>query len=201
LENIKAGKELTDAGSDSDDFAGAARIAPLAYRYRNNLTELIESAKAQSKLTHNNQEVIDSAEFFGRLAFNVLKGAKPSAAIQQILETHFNREPYIKWVADGIKSTEKDTRQAMLDMGQMCEVKAAFPCVIHLITKYEGDLKEGLIENAMAGGDSAGRGLIVGMILGAHLGLDAIPPNWLSDLKAYPKIRDLMDRIDQKMNK
>jgi ADP-ribosylglycohydrolase len=29
IENIKAGQEPTDAGSDSDDFAGADRIAPL----------------------------------------------------------------------------------------------------------------------------------------------------------------------------
>ena len=85
----------------------------------------------------------------------------------------------------------------MLDLGQMCEIQAAFPCVIHLIAKYEDNLKEGLIENAMAGGDSAGRGLTVGMVLGAHLGIDAIPPKWLSDLKAYRKIVDMLDKIDQ----
>jgi ADP-ribosylglycohydrolase len=87
----------------------------------------------------------------------------------------------------------------MLDLGQVCEIHAAFPCVIHLITKYEDNLKEGLVENAMAGGDSAGRGLAVGMVLGAHLGLDAIPSNWLTDLKAYRQIVDLMDQIDRKM--
>ena len=86
----------------------------------------------------------------------------------------------------------------MLDLGQMCEVQAAFPCVIHLIAKYEDNLKEGLIENVMAGGDSAGRGLTVGMVLGAHLGIDAIPSKWLSDLKAYQQIVDLMDQIDSK---
>jgi ADP-ribosylglycohydrolase len=84
----------------------------------------------------------------------------------------------------------------MLDLGQMCEIQAAFPAVIHLITKYEDNLKKGLVENIMAGGDSAGRGLTVGMVLGAHLGLDAIPSKWLSDLKAYQEIMGLMDQID-----
>jgi len=58
----------------------------------------------------------------------------------------------------------------------------------------------GLVENIMAGGDSASRGLTVGMVLGAHLGLDAIPSKWLSDLKAYQEIIDLMDQIDQKID-
>ena len=196
IENIKAGKEPTVAGSDSDDFAGAARIAPLVYSYRNDLTKLVDSARAQAIVTHNNQEVIDTADFFGSVTFKVLNGKKPLKAIQQTLEERFNREPFSKWVEDGIKSVEKDTRQAMLDLGQMCEIQAAFPAVIHLITKYEDDLKAGLVENAMAGGDSAGRGLTVGMVLGAHLGIDAIPPKWLSDLKAYPEIVDLMDQID-----
>jgi len=196
IENIKAGKEATAAGSDSNDFAGAARIAPLVYRYRDDLTKLVDSAGAQARVTHNNQEVIDSAAFFGRVAFKVLAGERPLNAIQLTLEDQFNREPYSTWVADGIKSAEKDTRQAMLDLGQMCEIQAAFPCAIHLIAKYENNLKEGLIENGMAGGDSAARGLTVGMVLGAHLGIDAIPPKWLSDLKAFQEIVDLMDQID-----
>jgi ADP-ribosylglycohydrolase len=196
IENIKAGQEPAEAGSDSDDFAGAARIAPLVYSYRNDLTKLVDNARTQTMVTHNNQEVIDSADFFGSVTFKVLKGEKPLNAIKQTLAAQFNREPYSKWVEDGIKSAEKDTRQAMLDLGQMCEIQAAFPGVIHLIAKYEDNLKEGLVENAMAGGDSAGRGLTVGMVLGAHLGIDAIPQKWLSDLKAYPEIVGLMDRID-----
>jgi len=199
IENIKAGKEPTAAGSDSDEFAGAARIAPIVYRYRDDLTKLMDSARAQTRVTHNNQEVVDSAAFFGSVAFKVLAGERPLNAIELTLKEQFNREPYSKWVAEGIKSAEKDTRQAMLDLGQMCEIHAAFPGVIHLIAKYEDNLREGLIENGMAGGDSAGRGLTVGMVLGAHRGIDALPPKWLSDLKAYREIVDLMDEIDSRI--
>jgi ADP-ribosylglycohydrolase len=200
LENIAAGKNPTDAGSDSDDLAGASRIAPLAFCYRNDLKKFIAAAQAQAALTHNNRMVIETAEFFGRVVWLVLHGETPTSGIKQALEEGFNREPYVKWVTDGLHSVESDTRQAMLDFGQMCEIEAAFPCVVHLIARYEDDLKEGLIENAMAGGDSAGRGLIVGMILGAHLGIDAIPQKWLSELKSYREIVELMDLIDRKLD-
>ena len=85
----------------------------------------------------------------------------------------------------------------MLDLGQMCEIEAAFPSVIHLIARYEENLSQALIANAMAGGDSAGRGLAAGMILGAHLGIEAIPPRWLTELKAYARIVALMNKIDK----
>jgi len=55
-----------------------------------------------------------------------------------------------------------------------------------------------LVENVMAGGDSAARGLIVGMLLGAYLGMEAIPQEWLTDMKAYPLIVDLLGKINRK---
>jgi ADP-ribosylglycohydrolase len=45
-----------------------------------------------------------------------------------------------------------------------------------------------MVENIMAGGDSAGRGLLVGMVLGAHPGIEAIAQNWLGEMKAYQQI-------------
>jgi ADP-ribosylglycohydrolase len=198
LDNLAAGKDIAEAGSRSDDLAGAARIAPLVFCYRNDADKLWESVRSQTAFTHNNQEVIESAEFFGRVAWKAINGEAPIAAIKQVLAEGYDREPYAKWVEDGLTSSEKDTRQAMLDFGQMCEIEAAFPCVIHLIARYEDNLRLALIENAMAGGDSAGRGLVAGMILGAHRGLDAIPQRWLTELKAYPRIIKLMDQIDEK---
>lgn len=192
LENIKSGKLPSAAGSDSDDLAGASRIAPLLYVYREDLEKLTASVRAQTAFTHNNSLVIESAKFFAIVTYHVLQGASPVPAIAQVKKDEFNSGPFLDWTDAGLQSVEKETRQAILDFGQMCETPAAFPGVIHLIAKYENDLEQALIENAMAGGDSAGRGLIVGMVLGAHLGLDAIPQKWLTDMKAYRQIADLL---------
>ena len=197
LENLAAGRELIAAGSGSDDLAGAARIAPLVYCYRNDEGKLIQSVRSQAAFTHNNPEVIDSAEIFARAALQVLDGQTPVTAIKQVVDDGFSREPYTAWVQEGLQSATVETRQAMLDFGQMCEVESAFPCVIHLVAKYEKNLSQALIENVMAGGDSAGRGLIAGMVLGAHLGLEAIPPRWLTELKAHDRIVELMNTMGE----
>jgi ADP-ribosylglycohydrolase len=197
LENLAAGKSPAEAGSDSDDLAGAARIAPLVYVYRNDLQELMAGARAQTAFTHQNSAVIKSAAFFATIAYEVLAGTAPLAAIDQAQKNAFHSDPFKEWIQMGLESVEQDSRQAILDLGQMCEIPAAFPGVIHLIAKYENDLKAALVENVMAGGDSAGRGLLAGMVLGAHLGMEAIPPEWLSDMKAYPQIVDILAKIDK----
>ena len=197
LENLGAGKDITAAGSGSDDLPGAARIAPLVYRYRNDMDKLVESVRSQTAFTHNHPEVIDSAELFARATMKVLNGQKPVAAINQVVDEGFAHEPYTTWLQEGMESTAKDTRQAMLDLGQMCEVAVVFPCVIHLVARYEDNLQQALIENAMAGGESAGRGMIAGMLLGGYQGLEAIPQRWLTELKAYDRIVNLMDKIGE----
>ena len=54
--------------------------------------------------------------------------------------------------------------------GQMCGIAAALPGALHLVLKYPDDLRTALVENVMAGGDSAARGMVVGMMLGAPSG-------------------------------
>ncbi len=195
LANFASGKTPKESGSSSSDLAGAARIAPLVYRYRNDLGELLSSVKTQTAMTHNNPSVIDASDFFARVIWKVLEGETPLSAIRDVREERFSQSLLGQWTAKGVESARGDTRSAILKFGQSCDIEHAFPSVVHLIGKYEGNLSEALVENVMAGGDSAARGMVVGMVLGAHLGFGAIPVEWLSGLKRYQHIVDLMERI------
>lgn len=195
LQNMAAGKSVQDCGSSSDDLGGASRIAPLCYAYQTDLEKLIETARFQTALTHNNDNVLDSAEFFARLALSVLSGRKPSQAITEITNTYFKNSPIEESVYLGIESKAEDTREVIAEFGQACGFQVAFPSTIHLIVKYEDNPKEALIENVMAGGDSSSRGMLVGMVLGAYAGLDAIPKDWLHQLNAFALIVNLLDQL------
>jgi ADP-ribosylglycohydrolase len=66
------------------------------------------------------------------------------------------------------------------------------PGVVHLLARHGRDLAGCLTENVMAGGDSAARGLLAGMVLGAANGLEAVPGPWLDGLVSRTVIeRDL----------
>jgi len=197
LQNMTERNRLLDNGSSSDDLGGAARIAPVVYTYNHDLEPAIQAARHQTALTHNNPSVLDSAEFFVRLAFSALAGEKPSATIADLLENRFQNKEIADSIALGLASQDKDTRTIIAEFGQMCSVEAALPGTIHLITKYENDLREALVENVMAGGDSAARGMLVGMVLGAHGGIDELPKDWLDTLNARGRIDELLAFLDK----
>lgn len=195
LENFKDGKTSLNSGSPSSDLAGAARIAPLIYLYRQNAEKLDHSVKAQTAMTHNNEMVIACARFFGAVTLKTLKGNPPTDAVLQIADEEFSESPLSMLVQKGYASRHENTCNAISNFGQMCDYNAAFSGVIHIISKYSDDFKNAMVENAMAGGDSAARGMLSAMILGGYLGVEAIPLPWLEQMNAFSKIEQLLSKI------
>ncbi len=195
LQKMTEGNNILESGSSSDDLGGAARIAPIVYRYANDMESAIQAARQQTALTHNNPSVLDSAAFFVRLTLRALAGEKPSEAIPPLLKKQFQNTDIADAVSLGLASQDKDTRTIIAEFGQMCSVEAALPGTIHLISKYENDFEKALVENVMAGGDSAARGMLVGMVLGAHHGFDALPNDWLDTLNARDKINKYLLQV------
>jgi len=196
LQNLSQGKAIKEAGSSSTELSGAARIAPLVFLYHKNPEMLVKAARAQTQMTHNNPLVIESAEFFARVCCKVLEGTSPTEAMTEVAAERFKGFPLFAWVKEGIESGGKDSVSTIARFGQSCHTDDAFPGVVHLIVKYEDDLKEALVQAVMAGGDSAGRGLMVGMVLGAHLGDKGLPKEWVSGLKRGADILKLLEQIE-----
>jgi len=195
LQNLSLGKSVQEAGSPSNDLAGASRIASLVFCYREDLDHLVEASRTQTRMTHNNAVVIDSAEFFARVCWRILKGASPTSAMKDVTRERFEKSIVSEWVRQGIQSTTNETVPTIQRFGQTCHADEAFAGVVHLVARYEQNLKEALIQSVMAGGDSAGRAMMVGMVLGAYLGSEGLPVAWLSDLKKGKAISDLLGQI------
>jgi ADP-ribosylglycohydrolase len=195
LQGFKEGRSAEAAGSTSSDLGGAARIAPLVFFYQNDVEAMTAAARQQTAMTHRNSDVVESAAFFARVTACVMDGQDPRSALKSVTQRHFNRSPFDRWVADGIESCGRTTREAVGKFGQACDVTAAFPSVVHLIAKYQDQPREGLIENVMAGGDSAARGLIAGMVFGAFSGADAVAQDWVADINQRAAVEGFLDTL------
>jgi ADP-ribosylglycohydrolase len=195
LRNFSKGNDPQNSGSPSNDLAGASRIAPLILCYPNDLDKLVETARVQTRMTHRDPLTVRCAEFFARVAWKSLRGTPPATASTEVTEEIFPDTIIAEWVGEGLDSITVDSVSAIGSFGQSCHTSAAFPGVIHLIAKYENDLREGLIQAVMAGGDNAARGMAVGMILGAYLGEEHLPEEWVTELKKGEEIDSLLQQI------
>ncbi|WP_243312480.1 ADP-ribosylglycohydrolase family protein [Fundidesulfovibrio agrisoli] len=196
LNQLVAGWEYGDAGSISDDLAGASRIAPLVYLLHGDEEALVAACRRQTTLTHNNGKVGDSAEFFARTTAAVLGGTPPREAMARALAGRLPGSPLHQWFADAQAQQGTDCLTAINRFGQSCHVDGAFQSTVQVILRHQDAPAEALVDSTMAGGDSAARNMLIGMVLGAWRGLDALPPHWLEALKARGKIETLLDALD-----
>ena len=191
LSNLEAGKAIESAGSASNDLSGAARIAPLMVALsKRSEEEVIAAARAQTAFTHADPGVVDAAEFFARLTRAVLAGDSlddaTNSAAEAMTTQALDATGYLETVRSKLELT---AAEALPDFGLTCHLPDAFPATLFLILKHGNDLETALIENAMAGGDSAARGLLVGMVLGAMQGFQKIPTRWVIGLNATDEVR------------
>jgi ADP-ribosylglycohydrolase len=99
------------------------------------------------------------------------------------------------YIQPGLKSSGEETISAIKRFGQACEVNQAFASTIHLIARYENDLEQAIVQSVMAGGDSAARASMAALVIGAHLGMEAVPENWITQVNRMDEIQSLMDQI------
>ena len=144
-------------------------------------------------MTHNNPAVLAGAAFIARTAWSVLEGAAPQAAMEEALEEGVADIDLDIRLRTALESAGKDTRTVIGRFGQMCGIASALPGAVHLISAYADDPKTALIENVMAGGDSAARGLVTGLVLGARHGVDAVDRAWLTGMRHYDRLLELLE--------
>jgi ADP-ribosylglycohydrolase len=178
-----ATKDTLSSGkaSSMDDIAGASRTAVLALLYPDDPQKLADTSVEHALLTHNDPLVADTARFFSLLLF---EGDVPmKQAMKHLLSLGgWKTEILGEQVEKGLETTGADTTETITELGQMCTAKRALSAVVHLLTTYEDDYREAMIANTAAGGDSAARGLLSGMILGSRLGIDAVDSDWIDQM-------------------
>ena len=195
LKNLAADMDPSQCGSHSTDLGGPAQLAPLISCYREDLNAMLEAVKDMTSLTHCGPGVVGGALFIARSCYSILHGATPRQAITLALKESTENPELDLRLQQCLESAKNNTRQQVKDFGQMCTIKAALPGAVYTVLKNEDNLEEALIETVMAGGDSAARGMVVGMLLGAFHGRDKIPLRWLEGLNRYDQIVTALGKL------
>ncbi|WP_122893240.1 ADP-ribosylglycohydrolase family protein [Arcobacter peruensis] len=174
LENIK--NDVVPSGSSSTDLSIVGRITPLLLVSKTK-EEFISNVEKLVKLTHNSQKSINASKFFAKVLLESLEGKEIETILLELKE---QSDSHIQGlISRGIASKAEDTFDTIRTFGPACDVDEGFSGIIHLLCKYS-NLKDMLICNAKAGGDSSARGMIASVILMANKSIKQIPQNWLA---------------------
>jgi len=176
LENIEKG--IIPTGSNSTDLSVIGRIAPLLL-VSNSKEEFLENVEEFVTCTHNSNEAIVSSKFFASLLLEVLSGKGIEEAILGLKESFDTKIQ--AYIFSGIASKTDDTFDSIRGFGPACGIEGGFEGVIHLLCKYN-NLKDMLICNARAGGDSSARAMLATIIFMAQENkkMSQIPASWLN---------------------
>ena len=175
ISNIE--NNIVPSGSDSTDLSIIGRITPLL-KVSKTKEEFLSNVEKFVRTTHNSQKALECADFFAKLLIMVLEKKDLNESILKLKQEYKNSFGIM--IEKAINSKNEDSFKAIREFGPACDIDGGFSGVIHLIVKYD-NLKEMIINNSKAGGDSSARAMIASAIFMANKeNMSEIPKEWLN---------------------
>ena len=182
FDHYAQGKALIDCGIDDVHIGGLSQIpcllAALNRIGHQDLETQLTLVEAHIRLTHRNQHVVDSGLTLTRILHALSQGRGFRASIEATSGASWQRGQFDTW------SNFPDRTVVGRHLSSACYLPEAFTASLYLSWKYDDSFSEGIIANALCGGDNCHRGAVVGALLGAA---NPIAPRWIDGLQALPK--------------
>jgi len=181
--NYSRGVPPERCGKEEKHIGGIGMLVPLVVYYHDQPDAARRTALAHLSLTHPGRKMVDAGTVVVDLLLDIFNG-KPlrESILDRIAEGRsvLLHHPFEKWLA------QDDAWVIGARLSTACYVEDAIPAVIYLALKYHDDPESALISNTNLGGDNAGRGAVLGALLGAANGIDRFPRRWVEGLRQPP---------------
>ena len=189
LVNMKSGRSFLAAGSGSHDLSIVGRHAPILFTLKG-MDEMLESVKFHNCLTHMSKETLDASKYIAEVTLAMIYNLDVESTLQE--RAKFYGAEVEAEVKKAFELKEQETNEAIKELGASCDVTGGLAATIYLLINYHNDFNALLKANVLAGGDSAARGMVAGMIVGARYGFEYIKPSWIKELNEYEALTSLI---------
>lgn len=210
LENFRNHLEVSNEpygfqeGADDDQLATISVLAVLIAFYvaRNDglpedSTTLLEQVKILTHVRQNNERAVAYCQTHTRLLLELLAGRDIHSAfhhVEEQLDTGDKLDREIRRKCrEAFQLKHKGTVDATDFLGQSCPLICSFPSSVQATAKHNEDFQTAIIETAKAGGDNAGRAAMIGSWIGARIGAEELPKEWINKLNRSSKIYRILE--------
>lgn len=174
------GCDLMECGrKDENHIGGLSLMLPLLIVLGQDREHALKTALNHMELTHGGPAMHHGGKTIASIILDVLHGKKLENAIAEHyrdIEGKVSIEPF------GSLIDFPDHIVVGKHFSSACYMDQSIPATLYLALKYAQEAESGLISNTMCGGDNAGRGSVLGALLGAAGGLNCWPSRWLNGL-------------------
>ena len=202
LSALSSGKMGTTTTSlnDSKGCGGIMRIGCIPICYWNNPELAYQYAVDASALTHSHILGYTSSGALAMIISYIYQGKSLCDSIQLTLEylrTDSSNDFLIQVIENAVNTADNGLvgKEAFSILGEGWVAEETLAIGLWAALMYPTDLKKALLASVNHSGDSDSTGCVCGYIMGAMLGEDAIPSEWLKNLE----LRDLIIEQAEKL--
>lgn len=200
--NLFSGVHWSESGIEGSYGNGTAmRAAPIGVYFRNDLTQLIEVATIDAKITHNSDEAVA-----GSIAIAMTAALACQNDTDRLLDRLCEVLPdskvkeMINSLSSLIDSPRIKTAQALRVIGTRADVRMTVPAALYCYLKFNN--YHVAIECAIRGGyDTDTTAAIVGALSGAKLGMQAMPTYMVQGVEESQELIVLDSQLYNRSNK
>ena len=225
---VVAGERRKALAADVNCLVAATHFLPL-FLISNDEEFLVKESVATVYISHRNRDPVAAAEFLSRTIYLMIHR---DMDLLEALEAAAAKTTYPliqKWLHDAVAKVHEATSPSSalsqeefvddiaitsmarlwdvgktepIKIGKASPTEGALPASLYFALKYKDNVEEALIANAGCGGDSAARGMVIGMLLGAQKSFRGFEETrnhrWIVGLNAYDRVMTLIDSISEK---
>lgn len=181
LANIAA-EQIDPSGVDDDQLPALATL-PAVVVAHGGTPDLDAAVQAAIRVTNVNPVAEADGAIFARLLADVLAGSDLAPALLKVAESA--PDAHRDALMHALTTDEDDSTVYGEHSGRACHLPMAMPLIFHILARSDS-FAEASERNIAAGGDSCGRAIAIGAVMGALHETDkdrGIPLNWILALQ------------------
>ncbi len=176
------------AGAEGHDTASIGSLVSLppviaAAMHQEDPACLTNAVLTHLRLTHRSKKLEPYALALGELLAELLRGAGRPLVRVACAAAESMGFPATRMVQRMGRDRQSDLAVIGGQLSSACYIEHSFPAVLYLAAQYSDDFEAALVANTNVGGDNCHRGAVLGAILGAAVGYQAIPHRWIEGLR------------------
>ena len=196
--NLDQGVYWGEAGvADSKGCGSAMRVAPIGLFY-NDLDQVAKVARSSSLLTHRHPTALDAAAAAAIMVAMALAGTEPRQIYEEIDERCCDPSSDFTAVWHRIPKLLPDPPEDVLvetGLGEGWVGEEAVASAMYCFWRSPDDFPGAILAAINTDGDSDSIGTITGSVVGARLGITAIPDRWRQQIEDSDYLHELGTRL------